>query len=936
MLATILTTLFFMIVLVLWLEAFNSWSNNWKLLKPKPINVSPFQQFMVKSIDDYRIEAQKNLGPKNISENMKLKYSFQQVVKDLLKEFELNLKDLLNEFELNYTKTVISKEFELNYTKTIASEINKQLESFYLSKLSYVTQRVIIEKLFTEFISYYKYDANFTAFIDNSGLEKDLLNNLKSSDPKMTKINLVMNKGSLSEVVHNLDLQSIVILSDISDEWKLTYRYLGEHFQFKVIVVDALMAAAVVGNLVLAVALLIARIFKNLYFGSLREVEVELLIEKSKYTITETCLALTIFRNEVTPPVISLFGSLILIKLLHKLSKSRLDYLEQLLPLSFYTQLRFGLLLFTLLGMDIFATYTSARYVLQQGKSVVILFGFEFGLLVIYACNLTIRFILQLIDANLPNGLTSRGFYSMLTDLICETIKFVTYIAFFGLIFKFYGVPIHIMRDVWSVYWSFYSKLISFVKYLKLSSNLDSRFPDATEEEIATGGNCLVCREEMNAGKKLPCGHIFHLDCLRMWLQHQQSCPLCRADIPIVIEESTQNQPQQPQENLIPEANNANVINNMNVENDDYDNEELAQYLLEQNEVKKRQKNDKYVDSPKFYIVVAKPYLRVMSEPIHTSKEVRVVSTGTVLFVYYKIQNADGSAWLKVPEGWVVEKPLHSMKASGGGDYSLQQELYMIPVDDIASFGDEESKDLSNKNNDDNSSSSPGKHEAEIMNHMMKELIIKEKQNETNSNTRATYSRQHLPDKYFTQKLANNDGSNNNDYYNNDSNNNNDKMDYEKNYNKYNKPSNPIHSQSLKSMIESSQNFQNQIIADMNRLHYPSVEKSFESLGSMVTTPRNKNNINNNKNNKMRELMNMQKQIQDATNNLSELSQSIFKCQQNIMECQKSLSCLILDELEQVEDSDNYNDYYNDQNSAYNEQNKSKSLESMTVELEEK
>ena len=133
--------------------------------------------------------------------------------------------------------------------------------------------RVIIEKLFTEFISYYKYDANFTAFIDNSGLDKDLLNNLKSSDPKMTKINLVMNKvliqshyfkmknypsnttlpsyasnnimyGSLSEVVHNPDLQSIVILSDISDEWKLTYKNLGEHFQFKVIVVDALMAAA--------------------------------------------------------------------------------------------------------------------------------------------------------------------------------------------------------------------------------------------------------------------------------------------------------------------------------------------------------------------------------------------------------------------------------------------------------------------------------------------------------------------------------------------------------------------------------------------------------------------------------------------------------------------------------------------------------------------
>ncbi len=72
-------------------------------------------------------------------------------------------------------------------------------------------------------------------------------------------------------------------------------------------------------------------------------------------------------------------------------------------------------------------------------------------------------------------------------------------------------------------------RLVNFAKYVRLIQNLDSSFQDATVEEIReSGGDCLVCREPMTTGKKLVCGHLFHTDCLRMWLQQQQACPLCR------------------------------------------------------------------------------------------------------------------------------------------------------------------------------------------------------------------------------------------------------------------------------------------------------------------------------------------------------------------------------------------------------------------------
>mmetsp|Transcript_19528 Transcript_19528/g.36396 ORF Transcript_19528/g.36396 Transcript_19528/m.36396 type:complete len:605 (+) Transcript_19528:856-2670(+) len=39
--------------------------------------------------------------------------------------------------------------------------------------------------------------------------------------------------------------------------------------------------------------------------------------------------------------------------------------------------------------------------------------------------------------------------------------------------------------------------------------------------------------KEWSRAKKLSCGHVFHLNCLRTWLQHQQTCPLCRSEIAV-------------------------------------------------------------------------------------------------------------------------------------------------------------------------------------------------------------------------------------------------------------------------------------------------------------------------------------------------------------------------------------------------------------------
>ncbi|KAG8075591.1 hypothetical protein GUJ93_ZPchr0006g41258 [Zizania palustris] len=46
---------------------------------------------------------------------------------------------------------------------------------------------------------------------------------------------------------------------------------------------------------------------------------------------------------------------------------------------------------------------------------------------------------------------------------------------------------------------------------------------------------CAVCLEDVQAGetvRQLPaCGHLFHVDCIDMWLHAHRTCPLCRHDL---------------------------------------------------------------------------------------------------------------------------------------------------------------------------------------------------------------------------------------------------------------------------------------------------------------------------------------------------------------------------------------------------------------------
>lgn len=128
----------------------------------------------------------------------------------------------------------------------------------------------------------------------------------------------------------------------------------------------------------------------------------------------------------------------------------------------------------------------------------------------------------------------------------------MVYLCFFAILFTFYGLPIHILRDVVLTMKSFVKRILHFVRYRNATRDMNQRYPDATAEEIAREDVCIICREEMHPWqqpgaaangqarrivserlrpKKLPCGHLLHFACLRSWLERQQNCPTCRRPV---------------------------------------------------------------------------------------------------------------------------------------------------------------------------------------------------------------------------------------------------------------------------------------------------------------------------------------------------------------------------------------------------------------------
>lgn len=281
-----------------------------------------------------------------------------------------------------------------------------------------------------------------------------------------------------------------------------------------------------------SMVVLLGHIVRKVFFGNLRAAETEHLVERSWYALTETCLAFTVFRDDLSPSFVAQFTMLLFLKAFHWLLEDRIDFMERSPVIGWLFHLR-GLTLMSLLAMcDCLLLSYAAHITLKKGATVHLVFGFEYVVLLLLVLTIVVKYVLHLIDLRHENQWANKTIYLLYTELIIGGVKVLTYALFVTIMIRVHTFPLFVIRPMYLSLRQFQKTLIDVIKSRMATSNMNERYPDATAEELETGDStCIICREEMTAAKKLPCGHIFHLACLRSWLQRQQTCPTCRIDV---------------------------------------------------------------------------------------------------------------------------------------------------------------------------------------------------------------------------------------------------------------------------------------------------------------------------------------------------------------------------------------------------------------------
>ncbi|KAF6066740.1 Ring finger domain family protein [Candida albicans] len=379
---------------------------------------------------------------------------------------------------------------------------------------------------------------------------------------------------------------SIALLS-----WSI-YDSLRKSFNFVMFLVEFTdgIKLGIIVNFIIFLFLIIDKSLQILLFGSLRMIEVEHLFEKLPIFVINLLLNLATGDNNIIMNVF-LMGLSMSFKVFHVIMFDRLDYVNLIIVnkindediylnqviyhfvydvfqgINSVTCLLFGFQ-FAVQGVQaltyfsklLLGIYEIAFYRIRKNEHHTSLRGWQESTTTSANLEETERTTnnndnesgnchdedddIELIWDNKP-------YYTKGIDIASAVLTSISYLSFVYLLTIHSGLslPLSMLQGTYSSMRRAWVETNQLLAFIESSKRLDTQLANASAEDLSQSDSlCIICREDMHSvedyqrifkkpqsprrsPKKLKCGHILHLGCLKEWLERSDSCPLCRRKV---------------------------------------------------------------------------------------------------------------------------------------------------------------------------------------------------------------------------------------------------------------------------------------------------------------------------------------------------------------------------------------------------------------------
>ena len=301
-----------------------------------------------------------------------------------------------------------------------------------------------------------------------------------------------------------------------------------------------------------------AKITLKLLFGEIRLSELSQVIEKVKLKFIQILFLFFMLRPNLD------FGIMILIILfsyigfITSIGFKRSSYIASTNEKSPFIQIK---IILSFIGLGIINYLLYDKYYIsideleknKNNPNLIVYYIFSSEFLILY-----IRLVAKFYKLSVNLTSINKGIiweYRPLVFSLISTIKYfiklIFEIKYCYIIFILGKINAYYIIDILKGIWKLLKLLIkiydnynssnyinNLVDYKSITTfeNITKNYPNITIEEKEKIKNelsviCNICLYEVENGKYLSCGHIFHIKCIKEWIMVNSNCPICKSPI---------------------------------------------------------------------------------------------------------------------------------------------------------------------------------------------------------------------------------------------------------------------------------------------------------------------------------------------------------------------------------------------------------------------